>query len=128
MERITEKKAGSDLYIKQLQLHWLLQITKAINYNLPSDQLFEVYETVMRDHLKVKKLSLYVHEGCWCKMLSYGNVDEVTDLDNHCEELGSMQLTGNSMPGWVKGYESIIPVFHNHKPLAYAFIGDLQHM
>jgi hypothetical protein len=49
-----EKKTQADLYIKQLQLHWLLQVTKAINYNLPSNQLFEIYETVMLDHLRVK--------------------------------------------------------------------------
>ena len=128
MERMIEKKSASDLYIKQLQLHWLLQITKAINYNLPSDQLFEVYETVMRDHLRVKKLTLYVHEGIWCRMLSYGDLShEDEDLEQRCNELKNIQFTESSMPVWVKGYDSIIPVFHNHQPLAYAFIGDLRH-
>ncbi len=127
--RTLEKKTTSDLYIKQLQLHWLLQVTKAINYNLPSDQLFEVYETVMRDHLKVRKLALFVHEGQWSQILSYGLSEELVldDLDKRFAELNSMEFNNLQMPAWVEGFESIIPVFHNHQSLAYAFIGDLQH-
>lgn len=123
-----EKKAQSDLYIKQLQLHWLLQITKAINYNLPSDQLFEIYETVMHDHLRVNKLSLYVFEGEWKKMLAFGETEGSTLLNpvQHFQELAGMQFTNDRMPEWVHGYESIIPVYHNQEPLAYAFIADLK--
>jgi phosphoserine phosphatase RsbU/P len=123
-----EKKTQTDLYIKQLQLHWLLQITKAINYNLPSDQLFEVYETVMRDHLRVKRLTLFVHEGEWKKTLAYGEGQDTVlpAPDRHFAELAGMQFITDKMPEWVQGFESIIPVFHNHQPLAYAFIGDLQ--
>ena len=51
-------KNDAELHVKKLQLHWLLQITKAINYNMPSPQLFEIYETVMRDQLKVRKMVL----------------------------------------------------------------------
>jgi len=118
-----------ELHVKKLQLHWLLQITKAINYNLPSNQLFEIYETVMRDQLKVKKLVLYIHEDSWKEMLSYG-VDESYkpgNLNDHLTELNQLQFNNLSMPSWVKGFESIIPVYHNEQPLAYAFIGDLKH-
>lgn len=123
-----EQKTISDLYIKQLQLHWLLQVTKAINYNLPSNELFSVYETVMRDHLKVCKLSLFVHEGQWNKILSYGHEEDFLseDTEQRFAELSSMEFNNLEMPTWVKGFESIIPVFHNHQSLAYAFIGDLR--
>jgi sigma-B regulation protein RsbU (phosphoserine phosphatase) len=118
-----------ELHVKKLQLHWLLQITKAINYNLPSTQLFEIYETVMRDQLKVKKLVLYVHEDSWKEMLSYGVDESYTpgNLNDHLTELNQLQFNNLSMPSWVKGFESIIPVYHNDQPLAYAFIGDLKH-
>jgi phosphoserine phosphatase RsbU/P len=123
-----EKKTQADLYIKQLQLHWLLQVTKAINYNLPSNQLFEIYETVMLDHLRVKKVSLYVFDGEWKMMLSCGETGSGTILEPavHFPELAGLQFTSEKMPEWVQGYESIIPVYHNQHPLAYAFIGDLQ--
>jgi sigma-B regulation protein RsbU (phosphoserine phosphatase) len=118
-----------ELNVKKLQLHWLLQITKAINYNLPAAQLFEIYETVMRDQLKVQKLVLYVHEQQWHRMLSYGvsEADEITNPDERFHELNALQFNSLQMPEWVEGFESIIPVYHNEKALAYAFIGDLQH-
>jgi sigma-B regulation protein RsbU (phosphoserine phosphatase) len=120
---------SSELSVKKLQLHWLLQITKAINYNLPAAQLFEIYETVMRDQLKVQKLMLYVHEQQWHRMLSYGvsEEDEITNADERFHELNALQFNSLRMPEWVEGFESIIPVYHNEKALAYAFIGDLQH-
>lgn len=118
-----------ELSVKKLQLHWLLQITKAINYNLPAAQLFEIYETVMRDQLRVQKLVLYVHEAHWQRMLSYGvkQDEQVDNPDERFHELNALQLNNLQMPSWVKGFESIIPVYHNEKALAYAFIGDLQH-
>ena len=55
-----DTKNEAELHVKKLQLHWLLQITKAINYNMPSEQLFQIYENVMRDQLKVQKMVLFV--------------------------------------------------------------------
>jgi len=119
----------AELFVKKLQLHWLLQITKAINYDLPASQLYEIYEAVMRDQLKVKRLLLYIHDKSWREMLSYGSPDgfKFTNPDIRFSELDDMQVNNLSMPAWVKGFESIIPVYHNNKALAYAFIGDLQH-
>jgi phosphoserine phosphatase RsbU/P len=119
----------SELHVKKLQLHWLLQITKAINYNLPAAQLFEIYETVMRDQLKVKKLMLYVHEQKWHRMLAYGveSNEEVSNPDERFHELNALQLNSVQMPEWVEGFDSIIPVYHNNSALAYAFIGEIQH-
>lgn len=131
MAEVITQEGGlhAELNVKKLQLHWLLQITKAINYNLPAAQLFEIYETVMRDQLKVQKLALYVHESKWHSMLSYGVNAETNEinLEERFSELNALQANNLRMPAWVEGFESIIPVYHNDKPLAYAFIGDLQH-
>ncbi|MBL7922826.1 MAG: PP2C family protein-serine/threonine phosphatase [Bacteroidia bacterium] len=123
-----EIKNEAELHVKKLQLHWLLQITKAINYNVPAAQLFEIYEIVMRDQLKVKKLVLFIHEHRWQKMLAYGVPDDflLEDLETRFGELNELQLNNVHMPSWVHGFDSIIPVNHNEQALAYAFIGDLQ--
>jgi len=126
------KSNDVELFVKKQQLHWLLQITKAINYNMPSTQLFEIYEIVMRDQLKVQNLTLFVHESHWKKMLAYGENDDFLSgdqqvLEMRFEELNQMQVNNVQLPNWVQGFESIIPVYHNHQALAYAFIGDLQH-
>lgn len=128
MIKDTDPQSAS-LAIKQLQLHWLLQISKAINYNLPSPQLYQIYETILRDILKVKKLALFIHDSGWRHTLTYGV--EYTLLPEHVEarlnELNVATLTNLQMPDWVQGFESIIPVLHNQEPLAYAFIGDVDH-
>lgn len=124
-----EKKNDAELHVKKLQLHWLLQITKAINYNMPAAQLFEIFENVMLNQLKVKKLLLYIHDNQWNRMLAYGVSDNffTEDMEARLMELNTLQFNNVQMPGWVQGFDSIIPVFHNEKALAYAFIGDLQH-
>ncbi|MBK9320413.1 MAG: SpoIIE family protein phosphatase [Bacteroidetes bacterium] len=124
-----EKKNDAELHVKKLQLHWLLQITKAINYNLPAAQLFEIFENVMLNQLKVKRLILYIHDERWYKMLAYGVPDGflMEEMEERFVELNQLQFNNLQMPDWVQGFESIIPVFHNDRALAYAFIGDLQH-
>lgn len=128
-ELMNDPRHLAELHVKKLQLHWLLQISKAINYNLPSAQLYEIYETVMRDQLKVKKLALYIHDDSWYRTLTYGvhTVIEDEDMEARFSELNMLQLNNSSMPDWGEGFESIIPVYHNNKALAYAFIGDICH-
>lgn len=122
-------ETGNDagLNIKKLQLYWLLQITKAINYNLPAVELFRIYEQVMRDQLKVRRMVFFMKEKRWSKILSYGVQDDFLngDLDSKFGELNELQFNNVHMPGWVQGFDSIIPVFHDGHALAYAFIGDL---
>lgn len=117
----------AELHIKKLQLYWLLQITKAINYNLPAAELFRIYEQVMREQLKVRRLVFFVKERKWSKILSYGVPEDFLsgDLESKFGELNELQFNNVHMPGWVEGFDSIIPVFHDGHALAYAFIGDL---
>lgn len=122
-------KPDAELHVKKLQLHWLLQITKAINYDLPASQLFDIYENVMREQLRVSRLVLYIHESKWIQALAFG-VEEhyrLDDLENRFGELNQLQFNNLQMPEWVKGFDSIIPVYHNNQALAYAFIGDIRH-
>jgi len=114
-----------ELQIKKLQLHWLLQITKAINYDLPSQQLFEVYQVVLKDHLKVGKAVLFLKDASWHKTLEYGC--EINIENDEPEKLFSPANleNRNSSMQLFKDFETIIPVYHNEKPLAFALVGDI---
>ncbi len=115
------------LDIKQLQLHWLLQITKAINYNLPSENLFQIYLTVLRDQLHVSKLVLLVNEGNWKVVVDYG-VDGQTPFntpDDFAFEVIKLTENHNPESAWLKQFETVIPVLHKETPLAYALIGGV---
>lgn len=116
-----------ELKIKQLQLHWLLQITKAINYDLPAQQLFEIYQVVLRDHLKVGKAILFLKDEKWHKTFQYGCQIDIENMQ--LEELFSssnMEISQSPIT-WFSDFETIIPVYHNNKPLAYALIGNFEY-
>jgi sigma-B regulation protein RsbU (phosphoserine phosphatase) len=110
-----------------LQLHWLLQITKAINYNLPADQLYRIYETVLKDHFNVGKSALFVQEQEWKKVMAYGMLAELEEIkpEKFLEEISSSKTKNIATPSWLKADESVIPVYHNERLLAYAIIGNI---
>jgi len=114
MEETTDKLAA-DLQSKKVQLHWLLQITKAINYNLPAEQLYQIYENVLHDHLKAGKLSLFVNENGWKQVLSYGMKEELGRLQPELflNEISFSKSKTVATPQWLEKDESVIPVYHN---------------
>lgn len=117
----------SALDIKQLQLHWLLQITKAINYNLPSEKLFQIYLSVLKDQLHVSKLVLLVNEGTWNVAVKYGLDDEIpfTSTEDFATCVSKLSENHNTENDWMKQFETVIPVLHKDIPLAYALIGGV---
>jgi sigma-B regulation protein RsbU (phosphoserine phosphatase) len=116
---------ASPAALEKVQLHWLLQITKAINYNLPARQLFEIYRGVLHDHLKIGKLLVFVHDQSWQQILSYGvdfrKVEVVPERD--LPRLVDFAPGGAHLPPWLGEFETIVPVIHNGKPVGYAFLG-----
>ncbi len=124
-----EKLAG-ELQARQLQLHWILQISKAINYNFPTEQLLGIYEFVLKEQLKVGKLALFMHDETWKCALTYGteiNFAEI-DIEQDLIRINESQITRNSTPEWRSNFETIVPVFHKDKPLAYALLADFNQM
>ncbi len=116
-----------ELETKKLQLHWLLQITKAINYNFSTKQLLDVYEHVIHSQLKVEKLALLVFEGEWKCPLLYGTDHSFQELDLNriIGELNQLRKLETETELWVNTFETILPVFHKDQLLAYALIGGL---
>lgn len=125
-----EQTLAGELQSKQIQLHWLLQITKAINYNLPPSKLFEIYRSVLRDHLRVGKLLLFTFDSHWHQTLSFG-VDHhqvIINPDSDFMSFNAFDPSLKNAPAWASDFETIIPVIHNEKALAYAFVGDFSAM
>lgn len=127
LNRQADLNNNLELEAKKLQLHWLLQITKAINYNLPVSNLFEIYQSVLKEQLGVGKLVLLINEGVWMLPVSYGAEGPIpfTDNDDFAEQIRKMTEAGYESHEWLKQFETVVPVFHNDNPLAYALIGSL---
>lgn len=117
----------AELQAKQLQLHWLLQITKAINYNFSNKQLLDVYEHALQSQLKVDTLVLLIHDNQWKCALRTGAMQGFLpeELDKVLKQLNTVEAPELEKSEWIKKFDSIIPVFHKEQVLAYALIGGL---
>ena len=118
------------LFLKQLQVNRLLDITQAINNNVKAEGLFEMYKSFLNWELGVRKMALFVlkDEG-WSCATSIG-LDDKTLQHNIAPLFPSFgnaikKLNGIKHP-FAKLFEMVIPVYHKDEAIAYAFIGDYE--
>lgn len=113
--------------IKELELNALLEITQAINSNLPEESLYKIYNFTLRSNLNIKKLALFVLDDDWyCKAHfgtghHYGRVKLLPEFKTiqditHLRDFKECEFTE---------FDIIIPVAHKGNTLALAFVGGL---
>jgi len=70
------------LQLNKFKLSSLLDITKAINNKLPTDELLEIYRQVVQDELEISKLILFAKAtDKWETILKFGHDEDKTDLN-----------------------------------------------
>lgn len=111
--------------LKELELNALLEITQAINNNLPENSLYKIYNFTLRASLNIKKLALYVLDEKWECKVNFG-----TEYDFQSISLNKDFLSYNSISHIAleenspfKEFDIIIPVLHKDKVLAFVFVG-----
>jgi sigma-B regulation protein RsbU (phosphoserine phosphatase) len=115
--------------IKELQLNALLEITQAINSNLPEDSLYKIYNFTLRSNLNIEKLALFVLDDEWECKVNFGTKKHFTRAHllpafktiqdiTHLKEFEECELTV---------FDMIIPVTHKGNTLALIFVGGLDH-
>lgn len=105
----------------------MLEITKAINNNISTPQLLDLYQDILENRLGVGKLVLFSFDGEWKCILKYG-VDagfnhvafEEQLLDIH--EIQTITFHKGELS---KSFEIVIPVSHKATPLAFVLLGDV---
>ena len=65
---MSNEELQRQLFLKQLQVNRLLDITQAINNNVKAEGLFEMYKSFLNWELGVRKMALFVkkEEGWGC--------------------------------------------------------------
>ncbi len=112
--------------LKDLELNALLEITQAINNNLPEESLYRIFNFTLRANLKIKKLALYVKDDNWeCKVnfgtnLDFSNVPFMEEQLN-IRDVANLDLSKESQP--FDEFERVIPVSHKNELLAVVFLG-----
>ncbi len=113
--------------IKDLKLNALLEITKAINNNLSTAQLLDLYQDILENRLKIGKLVLFSFDKEWTCILKYGISSDFNHIKFENELLGIKEIETISFSNGSlsKSFEIVIPVYHKQIPLAYVLLGDV---
>ncbi len=126
-DETTGKSGISRPKIKDIKLNSILEVTKAINHNFPTEKLLEIFETVLKVQLNIGKLVLFSYDSGWKCLLKYGVEDEMANINvnlefGHIKEISTIDYTSAASN---HTFEIVIPVYHKSSPLAYVLIGDL---
>ena len=112
----------SSLDIKDLQLNALLEVTQAVNNNLPEEDLLRIYRFTLLADLKVEKLALFTEdeEGWTCR----AHFGIKGDCMSHSlpDEYKSLSKERAVEDGVFDEFESVFPVHHKEKLLAVVFV------
>ncbi|MBC7451102.1 MAG: SpoIIE family protein phosphatase, partial [Cytophagales bacterium] len=113
-----------ELLLKDLKLNSLLEVTQAINANLPEASLYKIFQFTLLANLSVRKLALFVKDEEWiCKV----NVGTATDYSRQSlteelllvREISDVTVSDGAL---FSDFDLVIPIIHKDSVLAYVFL------
>lgn len=112
--------------LKDIKLQALLEITNAINSNLPIEQLLNLFSFILKEQLGFKKFILLHHQEEWnCLVkIGYKGKIELKEVEKDFERFKEITLVESSTNTIIKEFQAIVPVFHLNKALAYLLISS----
>ncbi len=112
--------------LKDVKLQALLEITNAINSNLPIEQLLNLFSFILKEQLGFKKFILLHHQEEWNCLVKtgYKGKRELKEVEKDFERFKEITLVESSTNTIIKEFQAIVPVFHLNKALAYLLISS----
>lgn len=113
------------LHLKELELNSLLEITQAINSNLPEEALYKIYHFTLIANLNINKLALYVLDEDWACKVNYGTEKNYKNHPVSPEVLSITKTTevNGSLTGFHE-FDKVIPISHKTTVLAYVLVSS----
>lgn len=120
-------KISKQKQIQDLKLNALLEITKAINSNISTARLLDLYQDILENRLGVGKLVLFSFDKEWKCILKYGIDKEFNHVvfENELLDIHEIETITFSKGQLSKSFEIVIPVSHKKTPLAFVLLGDV---
>lgn len=124
---MTELDVRKQFEIKELELNALLEITQAINSNLPEESLYKIYNFTLRSNLNIKKLALFVLDDDWSCKASFGTENHFhkTKLLPEFKTIQDIAHLREFEKCAFTEFDIVIPVTHKSTTLALVFVGGL---
>jgi phosphoserine phosphatase RsbU/P len=110
---------------KELELSALLEITQAINSNLPEESLYKIFNFTLRSNLHIKKLALFVFDQVWSCKVSFGSLKnyQKVKLDDRVKLVKNIHRMSEFENCEFEEFDMVIPVAHKSDTLALVFVG-----
>lgn len=124
---MAETKISKQKQVQDLKLNALLEITKAINNNISTSQLLDLYQEILENRLGVGKLVLFSFDGEWKCILKYGvdaGFNHIT-FEDQLLDIHEIQTITFNKGELSKSFEIVIPVSHKQTQLAFVLLGDV---
>lgn len=114
--------------LKELELNALLEITQAINGNLPEENLYKIYGFTIRGNLNIQKLALYVLGENWECKVNFGTdiKFEEQPFDERFLSYQKIQSLSKYENSVYNEFQKIVPIAHKDKQLAFVFISGYE--
>ncbi len=115
------------LHLKELELNSLLEITQAINSNMPEEALYKIYHFTLIANLNINKLALFVFDDDWECKVNYGTVKNYKNYTVTPEILAINKIT--EVKGSLEGFDEfdkVIPISHKTTVLAYVLMSSTE--
>lgn len=121
---VNDNNLQTQLHLKDLELRSLLEITQAINSNLPEESLYKIYHFTLLSNLNIKKLALYVKDENWGCKVHYGALVNFRNIALP-ESIMGLKVPSDmpaEVPEEFKVFSRCIPVAHKANVLAYLLV------
>ena len=120
VDRLIEK-----MKVKDFKLKSMLEITKAINAEAPTEKLLGLFKQAAVEELGIDKLLLFSFDESWKCILKIGVTDEIYDVKDQSLFHATDSISLSTGTGTQESFDIVIPVHHNNAPIAYLLVGDL---
>lgn len=114
--------------VKDFKLNTLLEITNAINNNLPEEQLFILFEYILQNQLNIGKAVIFINQdNVWQVVLQYNvkKEDLMINIEHELKKVTDITVLNTARNGTSSSFDVVIPIHHQSKTLAYLLLGDL---
>src|SRR6266487_628295 len=126
---ITEVDLRKQVERKELELGALLEITQAINGNLPEESLYKIFNFTLRSNLQLKKLALFVLDDTWACKASFGSKKNYSKvkLDERVQMIKNIHRMEEFENCDFEEFDLVIPITNKSDTLALVFVGGIDH-
>lgn len=115
------------LQVKYSQLNALLEATKAINDNVSSEGLYQIYKFTLHEQVHVKEIALFMFDQAWKRVVwERENQDIYIPIQSHFDKYHNAKELTAEEQAIFGGFKYIVPVYHKQQPLALALLGEME--